>query len=67
MIRAFIPLAEGVELVLSCHVCGRSSSGDLRGTDGWTLQRAVPNRQRLVDVCPCCQPRKLTPARRGAL
>jgi len=55
MIRALMPLEEGVEMVLCCADCGALSTDDVRGTDGWALRRV--SAQRLVDVCPGCQPR----------
>lgn len=44
------------ELVLTCADCGRDSSGDVFGAEGWALRRV--SAQRLVDVCRDCKPAK---------
>lgn len=66
MIRALLPLEEGVETVLRCADCHALSSRDVRGTDGWKLRRM--SAQRLVDICPGCLPRpKTLPRPKGAV
>ena len=57
------PLGECIELVLVCDDCGALSTDDVRGTEGWTIRRR--GALRLLDVCPCCSPKKVArPAKR---
>jgi hypothetical protein len=49
------------ELVLTCADCGKDSSCDAFGTEGWGLRRV--SAQRLVDVCADCRPRAKPVAR----
>jgi len=54
----------GCELVLTCYVCEEPSSADVRGVDGWALERV--RSKRLVDVCPRCQRRAANDTSTGA-
>jgi len=60
VLSALLPL--GSELVLTCAHCAELSTADVRGSAGWRVMRAIPGRQRLIDVCPRCAPaRPLAP------
>lgn len=52
------------ELVLTCYVCAEPSTADVRGTDGWALERV--RTKRLVDVCPRCARRPANDSSIGA-
>jgi hypothetical protein len=59
------PIGESIELVLRCDDCGALSSDDVRGASGWTLRRR--GALRLLDICPCCSPKKVARAAKAQL